>query len=480
MNKLKNDSYSDFWDWLDSISIKYKNYEIKNAIVTQKYSQLLQIIWDRKGFNLRKLLSSIKWETKLSLINNKMLFRKLICIGGNNLNQQLNLRNKNLYVINFSPKDSRTFLHIAPLAENDSNSVVVTVRNDVYKYFSKLGMQTILLDIYNPWRKIEDLIIEAPKIQSRENTLLSLDIFSLISLSRAASLIDLLDILTNKNGLPQTLITLQDYHTFDSVFASYFFNKIPTVTLQHGRAGIPRDIKKNLWKYIISDWMIVFGFNQAEILKSSGVDSKKIKILGTAKYDLYVDKIENKLGNNKNKRVLLGIQQIMFSKENNKIIFDFVKEILPSKEDYKISIRFHPAVTKKNRKIFVKKIKKLNLNYGRKIDISDIEDPLEDISKSTIILVSSTTLGMESTLLKKPVIEYLSSGKDNNKKFGDYRDFVLHAFIGQDAKTLILKLLNNEDFYNKIIEKQNKFVNKEIILPPAIPRILDFIYNLNN
>ena len=480
MNKLKNDFYSDFWDWLDSISIKYKNYEIKNAIVAQKYSQLLQIIWDRKGFNLRKLLSSIKWEIKLSLINNKMLFRKLICIGGNNLNQQLNLRNKNLYAINFSPKDSRTFLHIAPLAENDSNSVVVTVRNDVYKYFNKLGMQTILLDIYNPWRKIEDLIIEAPKIQRRENTLLSLDIFSLISLSRAASLIDLLDILTNKNDLPQTLITLQDYHTFDSVFASYFFNKIPTVTLQHGRAGIPKDIKKNLWKYIISDWMVVFSTNQAKAIESMGVSSKKIRILGSAKYDLYIDRIERKIKSNKNKRVLLSIQETILSKKYSETICNFVKCLVNSKEHFTLSIRFHSEVEKSKRKKFLQKLRKIDAFSYVTLKFSKNKDPLEDISKSTIVLVSNTTLAIEAMLFKKPVIEYLSSKREGVKKFGDYRDFVLHASAGEEAKTLIIKLLNDNIFYKEIIKRQNKSINSEIVAPPAIPRILDFIYNLNN
>jgi len=52
MNKSKNDFYSDFWNWLDSISIKYKGYEIKNAIITHKYIQLLRNTWDRKRYCL--------------------------------------------------------------------------------------------------------------------------------------------------------------------------------------------------------------------------------------------------------------------------------------------------------------------------------------------------------------------------------------------------------------------------------------------
>ena len=477
MNKIKNDLYNDFWDWLNSVSIKYKNYEIKNAIVAHKYIQLNQLmhINNVNHFNLRKILSSIKWEIRLNLINNKIPSKKMDFIGGNNLNNQLNLRDKNLYVINFSPTDSRHFLHIGPLAENDDSSLVITVRNDVYDYFNKIEKPVVLINIYNPWRNKKDLEINIPSISSKKESLLSLDLFSLISLSRAASLIDLLDIVTNKNGLPKTLITLQDFHFFDSVFASYFLGKIPTITLQHGLI----DAANILWKYLISDKIIVWGLRQSEILKSLGVSTKKIKILGTAKYDLYIDRIEGKLKNNRNKRVLLGIQQTMFFKENDEIIFNFINKLLFSRANYTVSIRFHPAITKENRKKIIQKLKKLNLNYGVKVDISSIENPLEDISKSAIILVSCSGLAIEAMLLKKPVIEYLSK-KENMIKFGDYRDFSLHALEGKNAEALIVKLLNNDDFYNKIVEKQNIFVNFEIMPPPAIPRILNFINRLND
>ena len=483
MNKIKNNLYNNFWNWLDSVSIEYKNYEIKNAIIAHKYGQLFHHMYSNNinHFNLRKILSSAKWNLILHLLTNK------ISISKRNKNKLIkknydalwDLSNKNLYAINFSPNDPRHFLHIAPLVKRDKRSLVITVRDDVYNYFNKIEIPVILLDISNPWRNENDLKINVPLPSSEKKLLLSLDLTSLVLLSKSASLIDLLDILINENGLPQTLITLQDFHCFDSVFASYFLGKIPTVTLQHGMTTKLKDDQKSLWRYLISDWMIAFGSCQAEILKRKGVNSEKIKVLGSAKYDLYMHRIGNKLKSNKNKRVLLGIQQTMFFKENNEIIFNFIKNLLNTKEHFMLSIRFHPAITKKNRKKFVQKLKKLNLTYWIKIDISDIKDPLEDISKSDIVLVSCSGLSMEAMLLKKPVIEYLSK-KDNLVKFGDYRDFSLHTFKGEDVEALIIKLLNNNDFYNKIVEKQNNFINSEIMPPPAIPRILNFINSLNN
>ena len=206
---------------------------------------------------------------------------------------------------------------------------------------------------------------------------------------------------------------------------------------------------------------------------------KEIKILGTAKYDLYSE-IANIQQKNKNKRVLLGVQQTMFRENYNKQIYSFLKILLNSKGKYLISIRFHPAIIKKKRRKFVQELKKMNSVSGVVIEISDIEDPIKDISKSAIILTSKSTLGTEAMLLRKPVIEYLSSKRNDAKKFKDYRDFVLHASTGKDAEVLILKFFNSDNFYDNVIEKQNKFVNSEIMHPLAIPRILDFINSLND
>ena len=75
MNKIKNNLNNDFWDWLDSISIKYKNYEIKNAIIAYKYGQLFSLMYSTNvtHFNLRKILSSVKWKLILCSVKNEML-----------------------------------------------------------------------------------------------------------------------------------------------------------------------------------------------------------------------------------------------------------------------------------------------------------------------------------------------------------------------------------------------------------------------
>ena len=178
-----------------------------------------------------------------------------------------------------------------------------------------------------------------------------------------------------------------------------------------------------------------------------------------------------------------NISNVKHRAKTNNIIFDlnkdFIRKLLSSKEDYTISIRFHPAIIMKDRKIFLQKLKKLNLDYGVNINISYIKNPLEDISESNIVLVSYSGLAMEAMLLKKPVIEILLK-KEDSIKFGDYRDFSLHAFEGEEATKLIIKLLKDVNFYKEIIKKQNNFINSEIMPPPAIPRILNFINSLNN
>ena len=66
MNNLRNNLYNVFWDWIDSISIKYKGYEIKNAVIAGKRTQYIQIINNVNHFNLKKFLSYIKWKLKLN------------------------------------------------------------------------------------------------------------------------------------------------------------------------------------------------------------------------------------------------------------------------------------------------------------------------------------------------------------------------------------------------------------------------------
>jgi len=475
MNNLRNNLYNDFWDWIDCASIKYKNYEIKNSIIKNKYSKYIHLINNLDRFTLREFLASVKWKLKLNLLKNKMPKNNILL--EKNYDSIYDLSNKNLYAINSSPNTPRVFLHIAPLVKSDDFSLVITVRNDVYAYFNKIKKPVILLNISNPWRNQKDLEIKIPSISSEKKLLLSLDLFTLVSLSRAASLIDLLDIITNEYGLPKTLITIQDFHAFDSVFATYYKGKVPTITLQHGR--IRSSNADNLWKHLISDWMIVFGSRQAEILKYMNVSSKKLKVLGTAKYDLYSEMI-NIQQKNKNKRILIGFQHAMFKEQYNKQIYCFLEILLNSKGNFLISIRFHPGILKKKRKYFIQKLKKMNSNYRVNVEISNIKDPIEDISKSAIILTSKSTLGTEAMLLRKPIIEYLSSKRNDGKEFKDYRDFVLHAPTGKDAEVLILKLFNSDNFYNNVIEKQNKFTNLEILPPPAIPRILNFINSLND
>ncbi len=474
MNKLNDydDKVdNDLLDWFDSISIKYKNYEIKSAILAHKYLQLTRYMRNINEFSLSKILFSLKWKLKLGLLQNKIPSQYLISIKSNH--QKCDLSDKNIYAVNYSPEDSKNFQHILPLVENDKHSLVMTVRNDVYEYFNKIGVKTILLNISNPWRGLRDLKVEVPLHPSSKSPLSSIDILSSMYLSKAASLVDLLEILTNKWGLPRTIITLQDYMPIDSIFAIYLCGKVPTVTLQHGFIYLSRN---TLWKYIISDWIIVWGNQQAETLKSLGVSSEKIKVLGTAKYDL-VSHIKYDKLRKRERKILISIQPLL-SKFFIELLFNFLKVLLRSKENFLLSIRFHPAVSKFNRRQFMRRVKKENIFSNINLEISEIKDPLEDISKSTIVLTSKTTLAFEAMLVGRPVIEYLSK-KEDSVKFGDYRDFSLHAFTVEEAENLIVKLLKDDNFYKKIIEKQNKYINSEIIPPPTIPRILNFINSLN-
>jgi len=161
-----------------------------------------------------------------------------------------------------------------------------------------------------------------------------------------------------------------------------------------------------------------------------------------------------------------------------KELIDFLKPLLGLGKEYRLSFRFHPAIKEKNKRRFIKFLERYYFNNDSiNIDISNIADPLRDIKKSKIIFVSKSTFGMEGMLLRKPVIEYFSK-KLLSRKYSDYRDFCLHVLNGWEAKKVILKLMNDEDYYKEVVNKQNRSAYKEIMPPPAIPRILSFIDNL--
>lgn len=394
------------------------------------------------------VLRSMKWALISHFYNNrKFTIANSHCFS---------IKGKNAYVVNFKPDDKRHFSHINNLIRQDPDSVILTVEPDVFNFYSNEKLPVALLE--NKGRLQHSICFQ-------ENTRkdLTLHILGL----RAAALVDSIESLCSHFSYPARLVTLQDFHTWDAVFAVFFKGKIPTVTLQH---GLVTDAP--LWGTVLSDYIIAWGENPAKKLQSHGIPAEKIKPLGTAKYDSYfthnnVDKTQE--------RILVSIQPQIPTDLFNQFSL-FWAELGVRLPGPKLVFRYHPAISKEAREQMTQNISRAFKKYNAQIAVSDIPDPLEDIAFSSVVLTNQTSLALEAILIQKPVVEYTL---ENPLPFyGDYRDFVFNTGDPAQAAKVIMALLSPSLERNRALRKQNAALGKETLPPPRAPEILEFIRSL--
>ncbi len=428
----------DLKNWYENNSFLYRNIELKGAFLTELYTEEIS---NKKRSLLYYFLRNMKWKI-LSHIKKNDYYTDNI----------RNIRGLNAYVINFEPEDYRHFDHTKYLIEQDSKSLILTTNIKVYNFY-KGFRPVVLFDVkfQNPYFNKNEYF-EKVKTSKKYNVIRN----------RAINLIDLLTVFDKKYGMPNRIITLQDFHMYDYVFTQFYKNKITTITLQHGM--ITEGV---LWNFVFSDYIIVWGEKPKNKLTKFGIPSEKIKAIGTAKYDGYLKR--EKIQRRKNNRILFSIQPHL-SKEYLKEIIIFITGFI-NKSNHNIYIRYHPAVNKITRKALYKSFKKDKL-INRRVFISNEVDPIKDLVNSDILLASQTSLAVEAMLFETIVIEYLS---DKNKIYEDYRDIVPHFKNPEDLITFIDNIYKDKEFKNAIVKYQSKYIDKEIKKPPRAKKILDFI-----
>lgn len=441
-------------DWDSLGPVTYKGYDVRYSFLAYFYTKRRQ---DRG--KLREAISALR--TGLSVM-------KSFCLSlmtpnrskWRNLNSESNgsiLESKNGYVINFLPSDLRHFLHVSSVAEEDTNSVVLTTRKKVYDYFAQKAKPVVFFRRFG--RHIE-----------YDSSARKLGFSERVIYSRSAELIDNLECLERRFGRPKSIVVLQDFHSQDSVFASFYKDKIPTVTLQHGMVS-----PGGLWQFVLSDYIICWGKISAQNLRKSGIPDDKIVPLGTAKYDQYLLSKTKREKQNSKFVIQIGIQQgSVLGEKYERKTYEFFREFIYTHPEYDYLLKFHPA----KRKSEIKKYKKLaNLRHVR---ISNSNNAYELISESDVVLTYRTTLATDAMILDRPVIEYqLLSGDQSEEPFGDYRDNVIrisdHTSLEQELRYLSI----DKHYRDMIIAKQREFLREEMVPPPNAKRIVDFLNSLN-
>jgi CDP-glycerol glycerophosphotransferase (TagB/SpsB family) len=434
--------------WFNNNKVYYKGYNISTILLVEKYLQTVR----NKKFLKNNYLNIIK-----KIIAKKVLiyFKPKILVS--NIE---NLINKNFYIVNFKPNDLRHFLHIHNIIKIDKNAVVGTVVKETYNYYKNLKIPVIFYDVAHRL-----------KHENKINFEQSFTLNEILLLNRAAALIDIIEKTIRKYGYPKTLIVLQDFHAYDSIFTNFFKNKIPTITLQHGISSILPEKDNSLWNFVFSDYIIAFGNSQKEVLKYYGIEDKKIIPLGTAKYDEY---FKLNLDNNFSKNVvLLSIPPLGLIKND---FIDYLIELISKISNIKkfnLKLRFHPANRKDSIKNFLKTLKKHNI---KNFVVSNENDPIKDIIESDIVLTNSSGIAYEAMLFHKPVIEFYS---DNNDLKFDYRIDVLNVKDLNDIMKSLERILTDKFYLQSLLEKQNSFINNHFTPPPSGERILKFINEIS-
>ena len=169
--------------------------------------------------------------------------------------------------------------------------------------------------------------------------------------------------------------------------------KIPVVEIQHGLFSLP-EIFVNLMPEPISDKICVWGNSSREYLLELGFEDEKIEITGSPEFDEHKKFAES--FENKEKKIILFATQAPYKSINLEVIDEMVKN--KKLDEFVIYVKPHPdedPVTynfledKFPDKVFILP-KNENLSYLLAI--------------SQVILTVSSTVGLESAVLDKPLI----------------------------------------------------------------------------
>jgi UDP-N-acetylglucosamine 2-epimerase len=223
---------------------------------------------------------------------------------------------------------------------------------------------------------------------------------------------------------------------------------IPVFEIQHGLYNQPK-----LMFNLISDKICVWGEYTKKILLEAGISPEDIEITGSPYYDNLANiNIQSKSG--KPYKTLLFATQPTNIKVNLKIV-DKIGTFMNKSEEFKLIIKPHPLENKDIYQDFSKK-------FPNKVFIKDIND---DITKllinSDILLLESSTVGLEAALLEKPII---GINFNNNKSVYISGNVAVEVTNIRDLINSIIEIANNEELNKKLSEARSKFVYEQTYL----------------
>lgn len=241
--------------------------------------------------------------------------------------------------------------------------------------------------------------------------------------------------------------------------------KIPVVEIQHGLFALP-EINVNLMPKPVSDKICVWGNSSREYLLELGVEDEKIEITGSPEFDEH-KKFAEGFKDKKDKIILFATQslykdinlEVIEEMAKNKKINEFEIYVKPHPDEDPVTYKF--LEDKFPDKVFIRP-KNENLSYLLTI--------------SEVILTVSSTVGLESAVLDKPLICV---------NFLNEKSMYVNDGIALEVKNIekLVDTINqifNPEISAELSENRVKFVNDCVygLDGKSVQRISDVINNL--
>jgi|TARA_B110000438_G_scaffold115208_1_gene112860 hypothetical protein len=257
-------------------------------------------------------------------------------------------------------------------------------------------------------------------------------------------------------------IMLWTEYQYEEQILSHFAkqNNIPIIFSQHGFEFDTVEMIKSMTFFrgfpYKSDFVIVWGDLMKNWFVKNGVDSNKIKSLGSP----YFSKLSSKNFSPKNDYVLLASDAKAFDFKPEELCIEKIVEYDKIIENIsKIVIRLEKNLTIKPHPSKIFNEKKIALKINKNIKIvtgGDIESLLPNCS--VLITTNITTSILQALIMKKPVILIRT-----NSYYGTPHVLKLNGCIEatlDNLESILIKLLSDEKYYRTTIESGNNFLSK--------------------
>ncbi|MDS0526641.1 hypothetical protein NNC19_13195 [Clostridium sp. SHJSY1] len=340
--------------------------------------------------------------------------------------------------------NNKSMISMMEILENEMNSIEFTTicfGSNMYKLANNksktvIGNKSYLLEISRINKKLK-MVMGNEKIASHFNDLIQGDEYSLkwfenhfIKIMRS-ELIGLelyrksLEDYFQDNNVKNILLP-SDSHAISRLVCQVAKKyNILTYVLQHGSIG------ELAFTPIYADYFLAWGKQAEDYLVSKGESKDKIVIVGNVKYEA------NKFYTNSSSKPF-KMEKILWTINNvaddiNRNLFNVLEEVLEENGESTLILKLHPGES--NKDWFYDLVN--HSDYASRITICDRTfNTLTLIEESDLVVITQSTTGLESMMLKRPVCLYKDSRIPN--------------IIPYEEFDSVIKFTNKEDFLNNL------------------------------